>query len=102
VIGHRRCADGAEENGVSAAQLVEAVGRHHPPFGQVVFAAPRQIGGRDGEAMPLGGGVDNGQGRRCDFLANTVAGDDRKLVVSMDWHRVLGPLAAGHFTFRAA
>jgi hypothetical protein len=53
MVGHRRIADRAEEDGVVVAQGLKRVLRHHPPVFVVVGGAPRKLGPLEREAQRI-------------------------------------------------
>ena len=80
VVGDGGPADGAEEDGVVPAELVEAVRRHHAAGLRVGFAGPVVGGDVQGEAEPARGGAEHAQAFGNDFLADAVAGQRRDAV----------------------
>src|SRR5262249_7463889 len=77
MVGHRRPADGAEEDGVMPANLPQAVGRHHPAPALLEIPAPLDILPGQLEAVAAGGHVEHDAGSGHHLLADAVAFDDR-------------------------
>ena len=77
-IRHRRRADRAEIDRVESGERGHAVLGHHPLVLHEVFAAPRQLGEFQRTSPPAAvrRGLEHGDARRNDFLADAVAGDD--------------------------
>src|SRR5205823_12388160 len=75
VVGHAREADGAEEDGVVAADPIEAVVRHHPAVAGEVLAAPGVLVPVELDAVLAAGGLEDALAFRDDFLADAVARD---------------------------
>src|ERR1700730_3494702 len=69
--------DGAEEDGVEGAQLLQAVGGHHAPGLDVGFAAPIEFLPAALETETAPGGFDNTNPFGNDFLTDAVTGNDR-------------------------
>jgi hypothetical protein len=79
VIRDAGVADRAEEDGVEGAELLEAVGGHHPAGVQVRFAAPIKFLPAALETKAAAGGFEDANAFRNDFLTDTVAGNYRDL-----------------------
>ena len=75
VVGHVRRADGADVDGVVAAQRLDRVRGHHRAGLSVVGAPPRQLVGREREAVTLGGRAQDVQAGLDDLDPHAVSGD---------------------------
>src|SRR5574343_573760 len=96
MVGHGGWpADGAEENGVEALELLEPIVRHHLAVLEVVVAMrPVEVGEFEVEAEFPHGGFQNPQALRHHFLADAVAGDDCDFVFHGALLRVMWILKA--------
>ena len=80
VVGHVGSPDRAEEDRVAAAELLEPVGRHHPPVLDEVVAAPRVVRGFQFEAVLLACRLKHFERGGRDFQADPVPRDHGDLV----------------------
>ncbi len=88
VVRHRRRpADGTEEDGVVASDLVLPVRRHHRAVLEVVLRAPVEVVVLDVDVEPTSRGVEDQQSLRDHLLADAVARDDGDPV----WRHVRSP-----------
>jgi len=76
-IGHTHR---AEVDGVELSEFIQGRLGHQFAVLQVMFAAPRELGELEADALTLAGGVDDLNALGHDFLADPVAGDDRDAV----------------------
>ena len=75
-------ADGAEEDGVELAELVEAVGGERFAGFEVAVAAPVEIGELELEVLEFGDGLEDLDALGRHFRARAVAADDCNLLYS--------------------
>ncbi len=82
MVGHAREADGAEEDRVEGAQLVEAVLGHHRAHARVPLTAPVEGLPLEREAVFRGDGVEHGLAGGNNLVADAVARYDGDAMMS--------------------
>ena len=89
MVGHPRIAHGPQKHRVEGVKLFGAVVGHHAARCGIGFAAPGEFLPVERDAVTGAGDLEHADGLGHDFLADTVAGDERNSMRGHDRNLVL-------------